>query len=278
MNTASPVLSVIMPTYNENIVALNTCVRSVLQQTYRDFEFLVVVEPGEKNMAFLEGLATDDRRLIIIVNEVKLGVSESRNRALRQCAGKYVSLIDGDDYCDVTRFEKQIAFLESHPDTSLVGSNMFLVDESNTIIGERNYPETFDEIRHRFLYTMTVANPTVMTRKTDIEDIGFYDSTFTKAEDFELWLRFLANHKKMHNLQEKLVYYRTPLNQNAKRGKIHWQNNYIARKRYSKLIWPMHKRVCSLAIYFLIGHMPNGIVDRLMNMSMLNRLRDVSVS
>ena len=273
-----PELSVIMPTYNEDIEALKTCVQSVLQQTFSEFEFLIVVEPGEKNLFFLEDLAIADSRVTIIANEVKLGVSESRNRALSVSTGKYVSLIDGDDYCDVTRFEKQIAFLEFHPDVSLVGSNMSLIDENNHIIGERNYPETFDEIKNRFLYTMTVANPTVTVRRKDIEDIGFYDSEFTKAEDFELWLRFLANHKKMHNLQEKLVYYRTPTNQNEKRGRVHWQNNYIARKRYSKLIWPIHKRMGSLLMYFMICNMPNGLIDRLMNMTMLSKFRNITMN
>lgn len=275
MNNTQPELSVIMPTYNENTHALKTCVYSVLQQTYPDFEFLIVVEPEEKNMLFLRDLATSDKRVAIIENEAKLGVSESRNRALKVSAGRYVSLIDGDDYCDVSRFEKQITFLESHPDISLVGSNMYLIDEEDNIIGERNYPKNFDEIKKRFLYTMTVANPTVMTRRADLNAIGFYDSQFTKAEDFELWLRFLANHKKMHNLQEKLVYYRIPMNQNAKRGKVHWQNNYIARKRYSKNIWPLHQRLCSLILYCMIGHMPNGFIDRLMNWQMLNRFRNV---
>ena len=71
MNNTQPELSVIMPTYNENTHALKTCVYSVLQQTYPDFEFLIVVEPEEKNMLFLRDLATSDKRVAIIENEAK---------------------------------------------------------------------------------------------------------------------------------------------------------------------------------------------------------------
>ena len=273
-----PELSIIMPTYNEDGNALQTCIDSVLHQTYRDFEFFIIIEPGEKNLTLLDSIASKDPRVVIIRNETKLGVSESRNRGINVSSGKYISLIDGDDYCDIERFQKQVAFLENNPDISVVGSNMHLVDEDNNIIGQRLYPEFSDAIKTRFLYTMTVANPTVMTRHKDLLEVGLYDSRFKKAEDFELWLRFLAHNKKMHNLQDKLVYYRTPLNQNAKRGRVHWENNYIARKRYSHMIWPAPQRVLSLGLYYIISHMPDSWSDKLINMPMLSRIRSVTVN
>ena len=132
MNT----LSVIMATYNENRGFLQNCIQSILNQTYRDFEFLIVIEPGESNKEYLKSLASTDNRIRVIENNSRLGVAASRNRAIKESRGKYVALIDGDDYCDVSRFEKQISFLENNAEISVVGSNMLLVDEKDNIVGK----------------------------------------------------------------------------------------------------------------------------------------------
>src|SRR3972149_9653778 len=215
MNT----LSVIMATYNENRDFLQHCTQSILNQTYRDFEFLIVIEPGDTNREYLKSLASTDNRIRVIENASRLGVAASRNRAIMEGRGEYIALIDGDYYCDVRRFEKQISFLEENPEISLVGSNMFLVDEKDNIVGERKYPELPEDIRRYFLLVMAMANPTIMTRMKDLKKIGLFDEHFSKAEDFELWLRFLVGKKKMYNLRDHLVYYRVLTNSNEKRGR-----------------------------------------------------------
>lgn len=271
-------LSVIMPTYNEDFDPLRTCIDSVLQQSHKNFEFVIVVEPDEKNIDFLEGLADIDGRVRVIKNETKIGVSGSRNIAISNSTGKYISLVDGDDFFGLDRFEKQLEFLESNPGISAVGSNMYLIDENNNIVGERKYPETFGAIKKYFLLTMSIANPAIMMRRKDIEEVGFFNSRLTKAEDFELWLRFMAMDKKMHNLQESMVYYRVPARQNAKRGKIHWENNYTARKKYGKFIWPLHQRSLSLSIYYIASHVPDVLLDRIFNMSLLHKIRNIKIN
>jgi GT2 family glycosyltransferase len=187
-------------------------------------------------------------------------------------------MIDGDDYCDLMRLEKQLEFLDSNPEVSLVGSNMYLIDEDNNIMGERKYPELNKNIKQNFLLTMAIANPTVIVRRKDIEDIGLFDSRLSKAEDFDLWLRFMAKNKKMHNLQENLVYYRVKANHSEKRGSIHWRNNYIARKRYSKLIWPFHERFFSLCLFFIISRIPEFFLDSLFNLQIVNKLKGIKAN
>jgi GT2 family glycosyltransferase len=177
----------------------------------------------------------------------------------------------------LNRFERQIEFFESHPDISVVGSNMYLVDENDNIIGERKYPEMHDEIKKSFLLTMAVANPTVMLRRRDLDEVGFFDSRFSKAEDFELWLRFLAHNKRMYNFQENLVYYRIPSSHNERRGRVHWINNYIARKRHSKFIWPAHQRMLSTLLYFLISHIPDGSLDNLLHFKIIDKIKNIRI-
>ncbi len=268
-------LSVIMATYNESIRLLKTCVESVLRQTFNDFEFIIAVEPGESNIAFLDDVASSDKRIKIIRNSARLGVAGSRNSAILESSGKYIALIDGDDYCDLKRFEKQISFLSDNSEVSVVGSNMILIDENDKVVGERKYPEMHHSIKSQFLLTMGIANPTVMLRKNDFDDVGLFDSGLYKAEDFELWLRFLARNKKMHNLQENLVYYRVPATHNERRGSTHWKNNYNARKRYSKLIWPFHQRIFSMLVFSAISHIPENSLDSLKNIRLVNRLKNI---
>lgn len=271
-------LSGIIATYNDKFEFLKACINSILSQTFQDFEFIIVIEPGEKNKDFLENVASMDNRVKVLENETRLGVSGSRNRAITESNGEYIAFIDGDDHCDIRRFEKQVTFLDNNPEVNVAGSNMYLIDEYNNIIGERKYPELHEDIKRGFLLTMSVANPTVMLRRKDLDEVGLFDSAFFKAEDFELWLGFLANDKKMHNLQENLVYYRIPTKHSEKRGNIHWKNNYIARKRHSKFIWPLHERFFSLFFYLIISHIPNIFLDNLLNLKIVNKIKNIKMN
>ena len=270
-------LSVIMTTYNENVIFLRSCIDSICKQTFKNLEFIIVVEPDEINLNFLRELAQIDQRIKIIKNDNKLGVASSRNRAITESTGQFVAIIDGDDYCDITRFEKQVEFLNKNPYIGIVGSNMYLVDGNNNIVGERNYPELHKDIKNYFLLTMSIANPTVMIRRKDLEETGLFDTTFSKAEDFELWLRFLSLNKQMHNLQENLVYYRIQTTHNEKRGAIHWKNNYSARKKYSKFIWHFHKRCLSLIFFYIMNHAPRYFLDNLLNLKIVNKIKNIKI-
>jgi glycosyltransferase involved in cell wall biosynthesis len=266
-----------MATYNEDLNFLNVCIDSILRQTFQDFEFIIVIEPGEKNKGFLEKVADADKRVMILENESRLGLSGSRNRAIKEGCGEYIAFIDGDDYCDIKRFKRQIRFLESNPEISVVGSNLYLIDGDNNITGERRYSEAHGDIKKAFLLTMGIANPAVMLRRRDLDEVGFFDSRFSKAEDFELWLRFLALNKRMYNFQENLVYYRIPASHNDRRGRVHWKNNYIARKRHSKFIWPAHQRVLSTLLYFFISHIPEGSLDNLLQFKIIDKIKNIRI-
>lgn len=270
-------MSVIMATYKEKPVFLKTCIDSILNQTVKDFEFIIVVEPDETNMDFLETVGKADGRINILKNEYKLGVAGSRNRAIAESSCKYIAFIDGDDYCDRRRFEKQMGFLDNHPDVSVVGSNIYLIDENNGIIGERTYPELYRDIRKAFLFSMAIANPTVMLRKEDLNKVGGFDDKLFKAEDFDLWLRFLVNKKKMHNLQDKLVYYRTQRNLNLKRGRLHYKNYFAALNGHGRFIWPFHQRFLSLFLFYFVSHIPNFLLDILLNLKIVNKIKNINL-
>lgn len=268
-------LSVIMATYNDRSDYLMASVNSILRQSINNHEVLIVIEPGDGNAEYLQQIANDDKRLRILQNDLKLGVSGSRNRAIKESTGKYIAIIDGDDFCHETRFEKQLNFLENNPEISVLGSNLYLIDENSKIIGERTYPKFNEAIRNRFLFVSALANPTAMVRKKDLEDIGLFDESLGKAEDLELWLRFLAKNKLMHNLQDKLVYYRIQTGRTENRNKLHWEKTYLVRKHYSKIIWPSHKRIISQLAYLALSRLPSSIMCKVLNLSMVNKIKRI---
>ncbi len=269
-------LSVIMATYKDEPIFLETCIESVLNQTYKNFNFVIVIEPDETNIDILRRAETRDNRVQVLKNDSRLGIASSRNRAILKSYDKYIAIIDGDDYCAPERFEKQIAFLEANPDVNVVGSNMYLVDRDSNIVGQRHYPKSNESIERYFLLTMGIANPSVMVRRKDMEEVGLFNPKLSKAEDMELWLRFLRNGKKMHNLQENLVYYRLPTGSNSKRNKLHMQNIYSARKEHSKFIWNFPERILSLLFWFLVNHVPDSLIDYVLSLNVVSRLRKYS--
>jgi glycosyltransferase involved in cell wall biosynthesis len=267
-------LSVVMATYNEQLTFLKTCINSILSQTLEDFEFFIVVEPQEKNLVFLREIASKDNRIKIVENETRLGVAGSRNTGFLKCSGKYIAIIDGDDYCAPERFERQFQLLEENQRVNVVGTNMWLVDGDGNIVGERTYPESHLEIKRSFLLTMAVGNPTLMIRRRDLKEVGLFDSNLIKAEDIELWLRFLAHGMIMHNLQENLLYYRVQ-KKNERRDKVHYRNHYAARRRHSKFIWPWHERLFSLSMYFIISHIPHSYLQHLLALGIVDKMKRI---
>lgn len=264
-----------MATFNENPSFLRRCVDSVLNQTFKDFELIIVVEPDERNISYLHEL---DDRVRIIANDSKNGFVKSLNVGIENSKGKYIARIDSDDYCDLTRFEKQVKFLNENSEISVVGTNLYLVDDHNNIIGRRESPETSDDIRKSFLLSTPLIHSSVMIRKKDLEEIGLYSEEFIRSEDLEIFLRFLANGKKFFNLQEYLLYYRVGKGQ-LRRDNMHWRYNYMARRLYSKSIWSLRERFLSLFIYFVISRTPDIFIERLFNLTMvmrfLNKIRNV---
>ncbi|MFC1585326.1 glycosyltransferase family 2 protein [Fibrobacterota bacterium] len=267
-------LSVIMTTYNEDAHHLKKCIDSVLGQTFSDFQFIIVIEPNERNKEYLMQMADADKRLSVLENERREGKSESRNKAVIESDSDLIAIMDGDDYCDERRFEKQVSFLEDHPEIGIVGSNMHLIDIDGNVFGERRYPEDHYRIRKAFLIRDPLANPTLIIRKSIFQENGFFDPKFPAAEDFELLLRFLAQKVRMHNLQENLLYYRVRPDEN--RGREFWQCYYLARREQSKFLWPFYRRFPVLSGYFLLAHMPNILLSALLKLLVVNKLRSIN--
>jgi glycosyltransferase involved in cell wall biosynthesis len=202
-----PKISVLLPVYNCELYIIEA-IDSILNQTFTDFELLIIDDASTDNTVSIIKSYTDSR-IILTQKPINLGYTDSLNYGLKIAKGEYIARMDGDDISMPNRFEKQIAFLDKNQDVVLCGANY-------TIIGSdkcTQLPNKNDEIQIQFIRNNCIAHPVVMFRNSVFkENAIFYDVTKEPAEDFDLWVRLL-NYGKLHNLPDTLLMYRVHQNQ-----------------------------------------------------------------
>ena len=197
-----PRISVLMCVYNGQDY-LADAIQSILNQTFGDFEFLVVND-GSTDDSFAILTSFRDQRIRIIDNGNNLGLIRSLNIGLDAARGEFIARMDADDICTPDRFEKQIAFFDSHPDVGICGSWLSIIDAQEVY----RFPLTHEEIKLAMLEYNPVAHPSVMLRSSVVNQPRLrYDPDFPGAEDYELWTRAVFA-TKFANLPETLVRYR----------------------------------------------------------------------
>lgn len=199
-----PMVSVIMSVYNSEAY-LKAAVESILNQTYRDFEFLIVNDcSSDSSLEILHSYR--DQRIKIIDNPENLGLAKSLNKAVKQAGGKYIARMDSDDISLPDRFEKQVAYLESHPDTGLVYGDLirFHSHELANEMDSNDYQA--DYIRSILLFYNVVNHPCVMMKR-EIFDSYSYNPDFSVTEDVKLWTEISAQYP-MERLPDNLLLYR----------------------------------------------------------------------
>lgn len=196
-----------MPVYNcETYV--QTAVESVLNQTYTDFEFLIIDDAStDKTLSIIKSFT--DSRIKIIEKPINSGYTNSLNYGLKIAKGDYIARMDGDDICFPERFEKQLAFLDANPEVIVCGTSYKIVGNDKQI----TVPIHHEEIAIGLLKGNCVAHPSVMMRREKLAIFSIqYDLTTEPAEDYDLWIRLLAIGK-LHNLPDVLLEYRLYSNQ-----------------------------------------------------------------
>ena len=198
----TPRLSVLMCVYNGQDY-LADAVQSVLNQTFGDFEFLIVNDGStDDTSAILSFL--QDHRIRIINNGSNLGLIRSLNIGLDAAGGEFIARMDADDVCAPDRFEKQLAFLDSHPDVGLCGSWLSIIGEQDIY----RFPLTHEDIKLAMLGYNPVAHPSIVLRSSVLNQPRMrFDPDFPDAEDYELWTRMVLT-TRFANLPETLLRYR----------------------------------------------------------------------
>jgi hypothetical protein len=185
-------------------------VLSVLGQTYSDFEYIIVddhVVDGSREV--VEQIR--DPRIRILRTEQNSGHGGALNFGLLFARGEYVARLDADDVCvDARRFEKQIAYLDAHPDVAVVGSQAGYIDAGGRRLkaGEIYRPTTATGVEWTLMLGCPIVHSTAMYRTRVVRDeMGGYVPGVRFGEDADLWLR-IARHYAIRNLPDRLVDYR----------------------------------------------------------------------
>lgn len=199
-------LSVILPAYNAEKYLLRS-VKSILTQTFRDFELLVINDgSSDQTRAIIEQVS--DPRLRAIHLPENTGLINVLNLGLELAKGEYIARMDADDISLPTRFEEQVNFLQSNPDHVACGTSIInFNDDSHSYM---RYPQTDAEIKVALhFFERNICHPTVMLRKSAIDEHSIrYRPEYPHAEDYRLWVE-LAKVGKLYNLPQGLLkYYR----------------------------------------------------------------------
>lgn len=197
-----PLVSVVMPTYNR-LSLLPRAIDSILDQTYDKFEFIIVDDGSTDGSAnLLQSYAQVDPRIRILTNEKNKGISYSRNRGTDAAKGKYVAIMDSDDYSLPTRLEKHVEYLEKHDD--VMALNALYLEMGKEKNGLNNWvpPHRFEIIFHlRNYYTNISFFRTSFVRENNIR----YDETLMSSEDYDFWSKIFSKGGKLRMLNEHLL-------------------------------------------------------------------------
>ena len=233
-------LAVILPAYNaENF--LTECLDSLLNQTFSDFCILAVNDASTDNTGnILEDYAAKDTRLRVYhlpQNQGEPAVMQFAMDMLNYMNVEYVARMDADDVCIPQRFERQIQYLDSHPEIDILGSNAVLFYEGQTRAPKfTNHPLLDKDIKAHFsLARGNIINPTTMWRHSSIKDLPINYAKTATAPDFHMWVQCALHQKKFANLPEPLLVYRLHQGQASK---IH--DKISESVQYSMELWISH--------------------------------------
>lgn len=206
--TTSPTVSVVMAVYNGEKY-LREAVNSVLSQSFKDFEFIIIDDGSTDRSGELLASYTRADKRIILVSRPNKGLTKSLNEGLHLARGEFVARMDGDDVCILERFERQVAYLREHLDIVLVGSRVEFIDPEGFPINLKpGLMMNHEQIDTALLSKgWPLVHPAVMMRRDAVMAIGGYSETYPTNQDHDLFLR-LAEHGKLANLPDVLLQYR----------------------------------------------------------------------
>jgi glycosyltransferase involved in cell wall biosynthesis len=226
-----------------------------------DFELLLIDDSTNPDtIAAIDGLTQSDTRIKLIREKQRIGFVRALNIGLKQAQGKYIARMDGDDISLPNRFELQAAYLDTHPDIAVVGGAVDIINENGAVTSHRKYATTSLGIRLFALMRNPLAHPSIMMRKQLVEDSFYYDETFAKTEDLELWLRFLKKGYKISNISNTIILFRVNGNMADKRMGDNFKYAYKARKKNFAWRYPLWS-LASLLVAKVYTVLPKKIVS-----------------
>jgi len=223
-----PKVSVLMPIYNGEKY-LREAIDSILNQTFNDFEFLII-DDGSKDGSIEIVKSYTDPRIHLINNSENRGIEHVLNQGLEIAQGQYIARMDCDDISINRRLKLQVRFMEKNPEVGVLGS-AFRPFGVNGVRGIERLPEKDNELKAQLLFNGPFCHPTVMLRKSVLGNVR-YSSDFQYVKDYDFWTK-LAPITKFANLPESLLLYRIhPTQVGIKNKEEQRKNARIVRHRF----------------------------------------------
>ena len=197
-----------MPVRDPDPAFFLAAIQSVLDQTWKELELILIETPGRRPLAG-DLTPIEDPRVRHLVAPAGITTAMARNLGMREARGDLLAMLDADDLCRPDRLQKQHDHLRAHPQIDVLGTQIQIIDERDQVRGRRVYPLEHEKIFDTMRLYNPLAQPSVMMRKQVILDHGGYDERpDCICEDYDLWSRLARKGVCFANLDEDLTLYR----------------------------------------------------------------------
>jgi glycosyltransferase involved in cell wall biosynthesis len=207
-STDEPLVSVVMATYNTEYSMIREAVESVINQTYSNWELILIDDSSMEynDFSFLDEY--HDNRIKLYHNEENIGCTKCFNKGIRLSQGEYIARLDADDIALPRRFELQVKYLVKHPDIKVLSSVAYFFGKDSGI--GFIMPAVYEYIRPLSLFRNIIAHSSVMIRRTlfDVDNMC-YDESLVNGQDFDLWVRVIKTGDYIRQYPKCLVMIRT---------------------------------------------------------------------
>ena len=206
-------ISILMSTYKEEERLLRQAIESILNQTYTDFEYIIILDDPDNEMhkRVIHEYASKDHRIQFYINEKNMGLTDSLNRGLSLCHGDYIARMDADDISLPDRLERQLNYLEKN-DFDLIGGITEMINEDGTLLYSiKSVPTKPEKINKALCYGQCIAHPTWLGKKVVFDSLDGYRK-MPLCEDYDFTLRAVLKGFKISNLNEPVLKYRMTAN------------------------------------------------------------------
>ena len=235
MKRISDKLTVLMTTYKEPPIQLRKSIESILNQTFGDFIFIIIVDdPNNKDgIDVIKNYAEKDNRIIYYINEKNIGTAMSMNKGIELTNTEYIARMDADDISLPNRLKTQINYLEEHQEVDLLGTNLVYMDENDNLLfnGEKSILSN-DLISKSLKYIDVVYQPTFMGKTSMFKSVKYRD--LKNCQDYDFLCRSIENGYKINNLPNYLLHYRIASNKSDRVLLYHSIAPYYIKKYYRK--------------------------------------------
>lgn len=230
-------ISVLMCTYKENTDYLRLAIESILKQTYKNIELIIIVDNPNNNehSKLIDEYIKIDKRIKKYINSQNIGLPNSLNRGLSLANGAIIARIDADDIALPSRLEEEFLFLKENPEYSVVSVNKKIIDGSGEVISTASdLPHSFKVTKKAMMFVNIVLHPGSMYYKEVVQKLGGYRN-IPNAEDYDLWLRAFSSGYQIGFLDKPLMLYRMDGNNITSRNSLKmWCTHKYVRRLYDE--------------------------------------------